>query len=123
VVENRHCFIAWLCFTAWLLTVTPPKQQGQKQSHLPIVFDCSFPRTLFEETSPLPLSSMKELVHEILDGMHEQRMSVCQSLCQYIFMHSADKSAFKQKKMGQMGKNMAMKNGMHPVGLVQVTMW
>jgi hypothetical protein len=25
--------------------------------------------------------------------------------------------------MGQMGKNMAMKNGMHPVGLVQVTMW
>jgi hypothetical protein len=32
-------------------------------------------------------------------------------------VHSADKSAFKQKKMGQMGKNAAMKNGMRPAGL------
>ena len=29
----------------------------------------------------------------------------------------ADKSAFKQKKMGQVGKNVATKNGMRPGGL------
>jgi protein-tyrosine phosphatase len=32
---------------------------------------------------------MKEPVREILDDMREQRMSLCQSLRQYVFVHSA----------------------------------
>lgn len=47
---------------------------------------------LQEETPPdmpSPLNSLDEPVRQVLEGIREQRMSMCQSLRQYVFMHRA----------------------------------
>jgi len=53
-------------------------------------FDYADPRAMFpdDETPPL-LSTFGEPIRRILEDMREQRMSLCQSLRQYVFVHRA----------------------------------
>lgn len=50
-------------------------------------FDYTDPRRLHDNASPEPLSSYNEPVRCLLEDMREQRMSLCQSLRQYVFVH------------------------------------
>ena len=49
------------------------------------------PRPLHVETSglPVPLSTLQEPIWEVIQDMREQRMSLCQTLRQYVFVHAA----------------------------------
>ncbi|KAL5495762.1 PTP2 [Sanghuangporus weigelae] len=53
------------------------------------VFDYAEPRELHGDDSPPLLSSLEEPLRQILEDMREQRMSLCQSLRQYVFVHNA----------------------------------
>lgn len=47
------------------------------------------PRTLNTHAAPAALSTLAEPVRQVLEDMREQRMSLCQSLRQYVFVHQA----------------------------------
>ena len=47
------------------------------------------PRPLHANCSPPPLSMYEEPVWQVVHDMREQRMSLCQSLRQYVFVHAA----------------------------------
>ncbi|KAK2461740.1 hypothetical protein APHAL10511_006203 [Amanita phalloides] len=47
------------------------------------------PRRLHEDKSPVELNSFQEPIWEVVQDMREQRMSLCQSLRQYVFVHAA----------------------------------
>ncbi|KAJ3789757.1 hypothetical protein GGU11DRAFT_672503 [Lentinula aff. detonsa] len=51
--------------------------------------DLSYPRPLHNDHSPKALSTLEEPLMEVLQDMREQRMSLCQSLRQYVFVHAA----------------------------------
>ena len=51
--------------------------------------DYKQPRKLHDDASPLPLSSFDDPICEVVQDMREQRMSLCQSLRQYVFVHAA----------------------------------
>ncbi|KAF9478695.1 hypothetical protein BDN70DRAFT_835525 [Pholiota conissans] len=53
------------------------------------MFDYKEPRPLHEVFTPPPLTSFDEPIWEIVQDMREQRMSLCQSLRQYVFVHAA----------------------------------
>lgn len=54
-------------------------------------FHYTQPRALHRDSkdSPPLLSNMEEPIRQILEDMREQRMSLCQSLRQYVFVHNA----------------------------------
>lgn len=53
-------------------------------------FDYADPRAIFfDDESPPLLSTFGEPIRRILEDMREQRMSLCQSLRQYVFVHRA----------------------------------
>ncbi|TFK83992.1 hypothetical protein K466DRAFT_528028 [Polyporus arcularius HHB13444] len=47
------------------------------------------PRRLHDDTSPPLLSTYNEPIRRVIEDMREQRMSLCQSLRQYVFVHRA----------------------------------
>ena len=51
--------------------------------------DYKQPRKLHDDASPPPLSSFDDPICEVVQDMREQRMSLCQSLRQYVFVHAA----------------------------------
>ncbi|KAG7088508.1 hypothetical protein E1B28_012493 [Marasmius oreades] len=51
-------------------------------------FDYNEPRPLHQHDSPLALSMFKMPLWEVVQDMREQRMSLCQSLRQYVFVHA-----------------------------------
>ncbi|KAJ3997876.1 hypothetical protein F5050DRAFT_1568335 [Lentinula boryana] len=51
--------------------------------------ELSYPRPLHNDRSPQALSTLEEPLMEVLQDMREQRMSLCQSLRQYVFVHAA----------------------------------
>ena len=67
---------------------SPPSKTIGKPHPRP--FDYADPRVMFvdDETPPL-LSTFGEPIRRILEDMREQRMSLCQSLRQYVFVHRA----------------------------------
>lgn len=52
-------------------------------------FDYKEPRALHEDFSPLSIASFDDPIWEVIQDMREQRMSLCQSLRQYVFVHAA----------------------------------
>ena len=52
-------------------------------------FDYKEPRTLHEDFTPPLLTSFDNPIWEVVQDMREQRMSLCQSLRQYVFVHAA----------------------------------
>ncbi|KAF8665111.1 hypothetical protein AX16_000578 [Volvariella volvacea WC 439] len=52
-------------------------------------FDYKDPRPLHEDTTPIWLSSYEDPILEVVQDLREQRMSLCQSLRQYVFVHAA----------------------------------
>ncbi|KAI0005412.1 hypothetical protein BJV74DRAFT_880678 [Russula compacta] len=69
----------------------PYYSQSQSQSeHSPPAFDYTLPRQLHDDRhSPVLLSTIDEPIHRVIEDMREQRMSLCQSLRQYVFVHRA----------------------------------
>jgi protein tyrosine phosphatase len=67
--------------------LTPSPDEGNPKG---VVTDYKMPRKYdpLAGSPPLP-STMSEPVREVLDDMREQRMSLCQSLRQYVFVHRA----------------------------------
>ncbi|KAF8203735.1 hypothetical protein BJ912DRAFT_940942 [Pholiota molesta] len=63
---------------------TPPRSIQQMK-----MFDYKEPRPLHELYTPPPLTSFDEPIWEVVQDMREQRMSLCQSLRQYVFVHAA----------------------------------
>ncbi|KAL1740846.1 hypothetical protein HDZ31DRAFT_46644 [Schizophyllum fasciatum] len=51
--------------------------------------DYKQPRKLHDDASPPLLSSFDDPISEVVQDMREQRMSLCQSLRQYVFVHAA----------------------------------
>ncbi|KAF9267498.1 hypothetical protein L218DRAFT_1074239 [Marasmius fiardii PR-910] len=51
-------------------------------------FDYTEPRPLHQHNSPVALSIFKVPLWEVVQDMREQRMSLCQSLRQYVFVHA-----------------------------------
>ncbi|KAI0089723.1 hypothetical protein BDY19DRAFT_1087893, partial [Irpex rosettiformis] len=54
-----------------------------------MTFDYVEPRRLHDNRSPPLLSSYDEPIRRVIEDMREQRMSLCQSLRQYVFVHRA----------------------------------
>ncbi|KAI0820604.1 hypothetical protein BC628DRAFT_1413007 [Trametes gibbosa] len=51
--------------------------------------DLKEPRRLHDDSSPPLLSSYEDPIRRVIEDMREQRMSLCQSLRQYVFVHRA----------------------------------
>jgi tyrosine-protein phosphatase 2/3 len=66
------------------------QSQSQSDQHSPPAFDYARPRRLHDDRrSPALLSTLEEPIHRVIEDMREQRMSLCQSLRQYVFVHRA----------------------------------
>lgn len=52
-------------------------------------FDYKEPRPLHKDITPLNLTSFEDPIWEVVQDMREQRMSLCQTLRQYVFVHAA----------------------------------
>lgn len=61
----------------------------QSEGHQSKTFDYKEPRPLHEEFTPPPLTTFEDPIWEVVQDMREQRMSLCQSLRQYVFVHAA----------------------------------
>lgn len=83
--SDRECGIP---HEAYGVSRSPPSEIIEKPHPRP--FDYADPRVMFfdDETPPL-LSTFGEPIRRILEDMREQRMSLCQSLRQYVFVHRA----------------------------------
>lgn len=47
------------------------------------------PRPLHKDITPLDLTSLEDPIWQVVQDMREQRMSLCQTLRQYVFVHAA----------------------------------
>jgi hypothetical protein len=52
-------------------------------------FDYKEPRPLHKDITPPNLTSFEDPIWEVVQDMREQRMSLCQTLRQYVFVHAA----------------------------------
>ncbi|KAI5897482.1 uncharacterized protein SCHCODRAFT_02696170 [Schizophyllum commune H4-8] len=72
-------------------TAGEKKERKGRHSRRPSMsyVDYKQPRKLHDDASPPPLSSFDDPICEVVQDMREQRMSLCQSLRQYVFVHAA----------------------------------
>jgi tyrosine-protein phosphatase 2/3 len=59
------------------------------RSSLIKLFDYKEPRPLHKDVTPPNLTSFEDPIWEVVQDMREQRMSLCQTLRQYVFVHAA----------------------------------
>ena len=71
--------------------LSSPEQTPNRLAQEPhgTTVDYKEPRRLHALDSPTLLSSFEEPILEVVQDMREQRMSLCQSLRQYVFVHAA----------------------------------
>ncbi|CAE7132991.1 unnamed protein product [Rhizoctonia solani] len=110
---------------AALSTVTP-RPDSEMRDRERDTFDYVPPRSFGFRKSASPLGSMDEPIREVLEDMREQRMSLCQSLRQYVFVHRAvvegvlamvDES---KKRQGESNSGVGAKRHASPTELVKV---
>jgi protein tyrosine phosphatase len=66
------------------------QSQSKSEQRSPPAFYYTRPRRLHDDRhSPVLLSTLDEPIHRVIEDMREQRMSLCQSLRQYVFVHRA----------------------------------
>ena len=66
------------------------RSQSKSEQRSPPAFYYTRPRQLHDDRhSPVLLSTLDEPIHRVIEDMREQRMSLCQSLRQYVFVHRA----------------------------------
>jgi len=73
-------------------SVSPPAQDVQGAAvelHSTSAFDYAPPRDVQSPLQPIRLDTLNEPIREVLEDMRKQRMSLCQSLRQYVFVHRA----------------------------------
>ncbi|CAE6410872.1 unnamed protein product [Rhizoctonia solani] len=71
------------------LSTAIPRPDSEMRDRDRDTFDYVHPRSLVPHKPVSPLGSMDEPIREVLEDMREQRMSLCQSLRQYVFVHRA----------------------------------
>lgn len=69
--------------------VSKNKSQQHTHTQRSLTFDYTQPRPLHDDSSPPLLSTYDEPIRRVIEDMREQRMSLCQSLRQYVFVHRA----------------------------------
>ena len=69
-----------------IATSTPP---FSLEDELIKPFDYKEPRPLHKDITPPNLTSFEDPIWEVVQDMREQRMSLCQTLRQYVFVHAA----------------------------------
>ncbi|EGO02818.1 hypothetical protein SERLA73DRAFT_70304 [Serpula lacrymans var. lacrymans S7.3] len=70
-------------------TNEPSPPEGDRRAAGHSVIDYKLPRALHSDLSPPLLSSFDDPIWTVVLDMREQRMSLCQSLRQYVFVHAA----------------------------------
>jgi tyrosine-protein phosphatase 2/3 len=66
------------------------QSHSKSEKRSPPAFYYTRPRQLHDDRlSPVLLSTLDEPIHRVIEDMREQRMSLCQSLRQYVFVHRA----------------------------------
>ena len=66
------------------------QSQSKSEQRSAPAFYYTRPRQLHDDRhSPVLLSTLDEPIHRVIEDMREQRMSLCQSLRQYVFVHRA----------------------------------
>lgn len=93
---------------------------GPSAGHGLAAADLKPPRPLHGMVTPPPLSSFDNPIYEIIQDMRKQRMSLCQSLRQYIFVHAAilegalmivDEERQREEKRKRAGETGGFKRG------------
>ncbi|EMD41341.1 hypothetical protein CERSUDRAFT_78993 [Gelatoporia subvermispora B] len=69
-------------------TAEQAEEDGSTSSE-PRTYNFALPRRLHDDSSPPLLSTYDEPIRRVIEDMREQRMSLCQSLRQYVFVHRA----------------------------------
>ncbi|KAH7345071.1 hypothetical protein B0J17DRAFT_712685 [Rhizoctonia solani] len=103
-----------------------PRPDSEMRDRDRDTFDYVQPRSQAPQKPASPLGSMDEPIREVLEDMREQRMSLCQSLRQYVFVHRAvvegvlalvDES---KKRQGESNSGIGAKRHASPTELVKV---
>ncbi|CAE6407664.1 unnamed protein product [Rhizoctonia solani] len=110
------------------LAADTPRPDSEMRDRERDTFDYVPPRSHASQKSVSPLTSMDEPIREVVEDLREQRMSLCQSLRQYVFVHRAVVEGVlamideHKKRKGESGSGIGAKRHASPTELVKVDM-